>query len=128
MKQTPLFNRQFFVQNTPDALGSTDSTGDVMYLRLQGHASNPAQLLNEQHLLLGAGAVLDVIANRNGGDGMGRIAYTPGLGAAVKRGEEHMTYRFQIPERALKGTKFQVSVHGHDQVAPFRFVIEVGRR
>jgi hypothetical protein len=128
MKQSPLFRRQFFIQNTANGLPTTESGGEVLYLRLQGHAANPGQVLGEQRLFLGAGGVLDVVSERNGGDGMGRIAYTPGLFAAIKRGEEHTTYRFQIPDNASPGTKYQVTVYGHDRIAPFRFAIEVGRR
>lgn len=126
MKQGPLFRRQFFVQKPTQ--GAPEHGGDVHYLRLHGHASNPSQVLNEQRIFLGAGGMLDVVSESHGGAGIGRVAYTPGLRAAIKRGEEHITYRFEIPKTTASGTTFQVTAYGHDQVPPFRFVIEVGRR
>ena len=122
MKQGPLFRRQFFIQKpTP---GAPETGGDVYYLRLHGHAANPAQVLNEQRIFLGAGGTLDVVSDSHGGVGIGRVAYTPGLRAAIKRNDEQITYRFVVPQATTAGTTFQVTAHGHDQVPSFQFVIE----
>lgn len=126
MKQSPLFRRQFFIQKPSP--GAAESGGDVFYLRLHGHASNPAQVLNEQRIFLGAGGTLDVVSDSHGGVGIGRIAYTPGLRAAIKRCDEQITYRFVVPQTTALGTTFQVTAHGHDRLPGFRFVIEVGRQ
>jgi len=126
MKQGPLFRRQFFIQKpTP---GAPEGGGDVHYLRLHGHSSNPAQVLSEQRIFLGAGGMLDVVSESHGGEGIGRVAYTPGLRAAIKRAGEHITYRFEVPSTTASGATFQVTAYGHDRVPPFHFVIEVGRR
>jgi hypothetical protein len=127
MKQGPLFQRQFFVQRAEpgsDVLGS----GDVHYIRLHGHATNPAKVLHDQRITLGAGGMLDVVSDGHGGEGIGRVSYTPGLKAAIKRGDEQITYRFEVPSNSTPGSKFQVTAYGHDQVPPFHFVIEVGKR
>jgi hypothetical protein len=126
MKQSPLFRRQFFIQKPSP--GTTEGGGDVHYLRLHGHATNPAQVLNEQRIFLGAGGMLDVVSDAHGGVGIGRVAYTPGLRAAIKRGDEQITYRFEVPVSSASGTTFQITAYGHDRVPPFHFVIEVGRR
>jgi hypothetical protein len=75
--------------------------------------------------LVCAGGTLDVVSASHGGEGLGRIAYTPGLRAAVKRGEQ-VTYRFEVPHTVQSGTTYQVVVYGHDAVPGFRFSIEVG--
>jgi hypothetical protein len=126
MKQGPLLQRQFFIQKP--APGARDTGGDVHYIRLHGHAANPAKVLHEQRIFLGPGGTLDVVSERHGGEGIGRVAYTPGLRAAIKRGEEQFTYRFEVPSSSASGTTFQVTAYGHDQVPAFHFVIEVGRR
>jgi hypothetical protein len=126
MKQAPLFQRQFFIQKP--APGAQEAGGDVHYIRLHGHASNPAKVLHEQRIFLGAGGMLDVVSESHGGEGIGRVAYTPGLRAALKRGEDHFTYRFEVPSSCAAGTTYQVTAYGHDQVPSFHFVIEVGRR
>jgi len=128
MKQGPLFQRQFFVQRSEPGTGTTEGSGAVHYIRLHGHAMNPAKVLNEQKILLGAGGMLDVVSDRHGGEGIGRVSYTPGLKAAIKRGEDQITYRFEVPASCAPGSKFQVTAFGHDQVPPFQFVIEVGAR
>ncbi len=122
MKQGPLFQRQFFVQSAGSM--PTNDSGEVTYLRLQGNPLNPGRVLNEQRILLGAGGTLDVVSAAFGGEGLGRIAYTPGLRAALKRGE-HMTYRFEVPVGATVGTSYHVQVYGHDASPGFRFTIEV---
>jgi hypothetical protein len=126
MKQGPLFRRQFFIQKP--APGAPESGGDVHYLRLHGHAANPAQVLSEQRIFLGPGGMLDVVSESHGGAGIGRVAYTPGLRAAIKRHEEQITYRFEVPSATATGTTFQVTAYGHDRVPSFHFIIEVGRR
>jgi hypothetical protein len=124
MKQ--LFDRQFFIQKPAPGTAGSDG-GDVQYIRLHGHAQNPASVLHQQRIFLGAGGVLDVVSERHAGEGVGRIAYTPGLKAAVKRGEQ-ITYRFEVPASTPAGSTFQITAYGHDQVPPFNFVIEVGRK
>lgn len=69
-----------------------------------------------------------MVTESHGGEGLGRVAYTPGLRAAIKRGDEHVTYRFEVPHGSTNGAAFQVTAYGHDQVTPFHFVIEVGSR
>jgi hypothetical protein len=126
MKQGPLFQRQFFIQKP--APGAHEGGGDVHYIRLHGHAANPAKVLHEQRIFLGAGGMLDVVSESHGGEGIGRVAYTPGLRAAIKRGDEQITYRFEVPASSSSGTTFRITAYGHDQVPAFHFVIEVGRR
>lgn len=128
MKQAPLFRRQFFVQSSAAGVSPAESGGEVHYIRLHGHASNPAKVLHQQRIFLGAGGTLDVVTESHGGEGLGRVAYTPGLRAAIKRGDEYVTYRFEVPHGSTTGTTFQVTAYGHDQVTPFHFVIEVGSR
>jgi hypothetical protein len=127
MKQGPLFRRQFFVQKPASGAPVDEAGGDVHYLRLHGHAENPARVLADQRIFLGPGGVIDVVSESHGGEGVGRVAYTPGLRAAIKRGADQITYRFEVPRAAAQGTTFQVTAYGHDQVPPFHFVIEVGR-
>lgn len=128
MKQGPLFRRQFFIQRPAPGLPSSEAGGDVEYIRLQGHASNPATILHQQKVVLAPGGMLDVVAESRGGAGVGRVAYSPGLRAALKRGEDFLTYRFEVPPGSETGTAFQVTCYGHDAVPPFQFTIEVGRR
>ncbi len=125
MKQSPLFQRQFFVQAPTAAFRAPEVSGAVSYLRLHGNPSNPGRVLAEQKILVCAGGTLDVVSASHGGEGLGRIAYTPGLRAAVKRGEQ-VTYRFEVPHTVQSGTTYQVVVYGHDAVPGFRFSIEVG--
>ncbi len=128
MKQGPLFRRQFFIQKPAPGLPNTEAGADIEYLRLQGHTDNPGVVLNEQRIYLAPGGALDVVAESRSGVGIGRISYTPGLRAALKRGDEFLTYRFEVPDEMETGECFQVSCYGHDTVPPFRFTIEVGRR
>lgn len=128
MKQGPLFHRQFFIQKPAAGLPDSDAGGEVHYIRLHGHAANPAKVLHQQRIFLGAGGTLDVISAAHGGEGIGRVSYTPGLRAAIKRGDEQVTYRFEVPNSTASGTTFQVTAYGHDEVPPFHFVIEVGKR
>jgi hypothetical protein len=128
MKQGPLFRRQFFVQKPPTGLPVTEAGGEVHYIRLHGHSANPAKVLHDQRIFLGAGGTLDVVSESHGGEGIGRVAYSPGLRAAIKRGDEQVTYRFEVPHSTATGTTFRVTAYGHDQVPPFQFVIEVGKR
>lgn len=126
MKQAPLFRRQFFVQKPAPGLPNTEAGADIEYVRLQGHTTNPGNVLNDKKVLLAAGGTLDMVSESRGGVGVGRISYAPGLRAALKRGEEFLTYRFQVPPTATAGTSYQVTCYGHDMVAPFHFTIEVG--
>jgi hypothetical protein len=128
MKQGPLFRRQFFIQKPAAGLPSTEAGADIEYLRLQGHASNPGAVLHEQRVYLAAGGTLDMVAEARGGAGVGRISYAEGLRAALKRGEDFLTYRFEVPVTAERGTAYHVSCHGHDTVPSFHFTIEVGSR
>ncbi|MDP2272453.1 MAG: hypothetical protein Q8K32_17090 [Archangium sp.] len=120
MKPASFFSPQFFRQRTENS--ASGSNAGTEYLRLQGHAAE----LHEQRLYLVPGGTLDVIAEALGGVGLGRIAYTPGLQAALKRSETFLTYRFTAPLTAQEGECFQVNCHGHDQLPAFHFVIEVG--
>jgi hypothetical protein len=126
MKQGPLFQRQFFIQAPEAAMATTDHAGAVAYLRLHGHPANPGRVLADQRIFLSAGGTLDVVSASHGGEGLGRIAYTPGLRAAIKRGDQ-MTYRFEVPGAAVSGATYQVMVHGNDSTPSFRFTIEVGQ-
>jgi hypothetical protein len=128
MKQGPLFRRQFFIQKPAPGLPNTEAGGDIEYIRLQGHSANPAAILHEQKVRLAPGGTLDVVADSRGGAGVGRISYSPGLRAALKRGDEFLTYRFEVPPTMTAGTSFQVTCYGHDAVPPFNFTIEVGSR
>jgi hypothetical protein len=128
MKQAPLFRRQFFVQKPGDGIPNSESGSDIEYLRLQGHAENPGAVLHEQRVYLAAGGTLDMVAEARGGVGVGRISYSPGLRAALKRGEDFLTYRFEVPSEAERGETWQVTCHGHDSVPSFHFTIEVGHR
>lgn len=119
MKPASLLSPQFFRQRPEH---STSANTGTEYLRLQAHGAE----LHEQRLYLVAGGTLDVMAEARGGVGLGRIAYTPGLQASLKRGEAFLTYRFTVPLTAEEGSCFQVNCHGHDQVPAFHFVIEVG--
>ncbi|MDP1827299.1 MAG: hypothetical protein Q8L48_28755 [Archangium sp.] len=125
MKQAPLFRRQFFVQKPAPGLVLPDAGRDLEYLRLQGHSANPGEALQGQRLFLAAGGTLDLVCEAYGGAGVGRVSYAPGLRAALKRGEDFLTYRFEVPRTAGPGTSYQVSCHGHDQVPAFHFTIEV---
>lgn len=128
MKQGPLFRRQFFVQKPAPGVPESEAGGAVEYVRLQGHATNPGAILQGQKLTLAAGGTLDVVSEARSGTGIGRISYTPGLRAALKRGDEFMTYRFEVPDGAAEGSTYTVSCHGTDMVAPFQFSLTVGRR
>ena len=122
MKQAPLFRRQFFLQQglPPEVDG-----GGVEYLRIHGRTANPAEVLHRQRLLISPGGMLDVVAEAHGGAGLGRISYSAGLQAALKRGEDLLTYRFMVPKGAAPGMAFEVHCFGHDQVPAFHFTIEV---
>jgi hypothetical protein len=128
MKQTPLFKRQFFIQRPAPGLANTEEGSAVEYLRIHGNPTNPGQVLDGQHVKLAQGGVMDVVAEARGGDGLGRIAYGPGLRAGIKRGEDVFTYRFEVPQSAKDGEAFSISVWGSDMQPPFRFTIEVGRK
>lgn len=128
MKQGPLFRRQFFIQKPAPGLPNSEAGGAVEYIRLQGHASNPAAILDRQKVCLAAGGTLDVVSDSRGGAGVGRISYSPGLRAALKRGDDFLTYRFEVPASTAVGSSFQVTCFGHDAVPPFHFTIEVGTR
>lgn len=128
MKQAPLFRRQFFVQKPAPGLPNTEVGAEVEYLRLQGHTTNPGAVLHEKKVVLAAGGTLDMVSESRGGTGIGRISYAPGLRAALKRGEEFLTYRFQVPYTAKAGMTYQVTCYGHDTVPAFHFTIEVGQR
>lgn len=125
MKQGPLFNRKFFVQRAPPGVPTTEAGSSCMYIRLHGSPENPGLTLNAQRLTLAPGGVLDVLSLSHGGEGVGRVAYTPGLLAAIKRSEDHVTYRFEVPETASPGTVYQVACYGHDATPSFRFAIAV---
>jgi len=70
--------------------------------------------------------MLDVVAEARGGAGLGRVSYTDGLRAGLKRGEAVFTYRFEVPATATDGQTFVVSVWGSDVQPAFRFTIEIG--
>lgn len=128
MKQGPLFRRQFFVQRPTDRLPSTESGSEVEYLRLSGHSENPGTLLHAQRVYLAAGGTLDVVVDARGGLGLGRVSYGEGLRAAIKRGDELFTYRFEVPLNAPRGASYRVTCFGHDALPSFQFSIEVGSR
>ena len=128
MKQAPLFRRQFFVQKPAPGVPASEAGAAIEYLRLQGHASNPGAVLHGQRLFVAAGGMLDVVCEARGGAGLGRVSYAPGLRAALKRGDEYLTYRFEVPASVANGNSFQVSCHGNDGVPAFQFTIEVGGR
>lgn len=128
MKQGPLFRRQFFIQKPAFGLPTTEAGSALEYMRLHGHSANPAAVLHEQTVRLAAGGTLDVVADSRGGAGVGRISYSPGLRAALKRGEDYLTYRFEVAPETEVGTSYQVICYGHDTVPPFHFTIEVGLR
>jgi hypothetical protein len=122
MKQGPLFRRQFFMQQ---GLVAEPARAGVEYLRLHGHSTNPAEVLHQRRLLISPGGTLDVVAESRGGAGLGRISYSTGLQAALKRGDDFLTYRFMVPDHSPPGSAFEVHCFGHDQVAAFHFTIEV---
>jgi hypothetical protein len=128
MKQGPLFRRQFFVQKPAPGLPTSEIGSDVEYLRLSGHASNPGDVLHGQVLFLSPGATLDLVAEARGGLGLGRVSYGEGLRAAIKRGDELYTYRFEVPMNAPRGTTYRVTCFGHDALPSFHFSIEVGAK
>ena len=128
MKQGPLFRRQFFIQKPAPDLPNSEAGGAVEYIRLQGHTTNPGAILQGQKIVLAAGGVLDVVAESRSGSGLGRISYTPGLKAGLKRGDEYLTYRFEVPSGVGDGLTYQVSCHGTDLVPAFHFTIVVGRK
>ncbi|MFO0597214.1 MAG: hypothetical protein U0228_18010 [Myxococcaceae bacterium] len=128
MKQSPLFRRQFFIQKPGPGVPNSEVGAAVEYIRLQGHSQNPGAILQGQKIVLAAGGMIDVVADSRDGAGVGRISYTPGLRAALKRGEDFLTYRFEVPNNCSEGSSYQVSCYGTDAVAPFQFSIEVGRR
>lgn len=128
MKQAPLFRRQFFIQRPAPGLPNSEAGSGVEYVRIHGNPSNPGQVLDGQHVKLVQGGVLDVVAEARNGDGLGRIAYGPGLRAGIKRGEETFTYRFEVPATATTGDSFAVSVWGNDLQPAFRFTIDVGQK
>lgn len=127
MKQAPLFQRTFFVQR-PVGVSSSDGTADIEYTRLHGNPTNPGRVLSGQRLYLAPGGTLDVLSDAFGGEGMGRVAYTPGLKAAIKRGEAQHTYRFELPVEAQTGTTYHIAFAGHDRIPAFTFTLECGRR
>jgi hypothetical protein len=128
MKQGPLFRRQFFIQQPGPDVPNSEAGGSIFYIRLHGNPQNPGHVLAGQRVFLSPGGMLDVVSEPWGGQGLGRVAYGPGLKAAVKRLEDTMTYRFEVPEDASHGTTYTVSAWGHDALPAFRFVIEVGTR
>jgi hypothetical protein len=128
MKQGPLFRRPFFLQKPTDALPETEAGAFVEYLRLSGHAENPGAVLHGQRLFLAPGATMDLVAEARGGLGLGRVSYGEGLRAAIKRGEDLYTYRFEVPVNAPRGTTYRVTCFGHDALPSFQFAIEVGAR
>lgn len=85
-------------------------------------------MLHGQRLFLAPGGTLDMVAESRGGIGVGRISYGEGLRAAIKRGEDFYTYRFEVPVNAETGTSFRVTCFGHDAMPSFQFTIEVGHR
>jgi hypothetical protein len=125
MKQGPLFRRQFFSQKPTEPPGAPENGAGSEYVRLHGHASNPGAVLHRAQIKLAPGGVLDVIADSRGGVGLGRLSYSPGLGAALKRGEEFLTYRFALAADAPLGMRYEVICYGHDSVPPFQFEIMV---
>lgn len=128
MKQAPLFRRQFFIQRPAPDVANTEAGAAIEYVRIHGNPANPGQVLNGQRVRLTQGGMLDVVAEARNGDGLGRVAYGPGLRAGLKRGEEVYTYRFEVPSGAAEGDSYSVSVWGSDMQPAFRFTIEVGKR
>ncbi len=123
MKQSPLFQRQFFVQKAVGLSGTP--SGAAEYLRIHGTPSNPGRTLDGQRVKLVRGGFVDVVAEARGGIGLGRISYDPGLKASLKRSEDTFTYRFEAPRDATHGTVYQVAVWGSAEQPAFRFSIEV---
>lgn len=113
MKQRPLLRRP----PLQDSVAAEEAAPE--YLRLEARDG-----LDGTHLFLAPGAVLDVCAEPHGGLGLGRIAYSPGLKAALKKGPS-FTYRFTLPAQARRGDSFSVTAWGHDRLAQLRFVLEV---
>lgn len=128
MKQGPLFRRQFFIQKPAPGVPETEVGADVEYVRLQGHATNPGAILQGQKLTLAPGGMIDVVSESHAGSGVGRISYTPGLRASLKRGDEYLTYRFELPADAAEGSSYTVTCHGTDLVAAFQFTLLSGKR
>jgi hypothetical protein len=128
MKQAPLYRRQFFAQRPAPGVRSSEAGSETEYLRLQGHPENPGAVLHGQRVLLGPGGTLDLVAEARGGLGVGRLSYGDGLRAALKRGEDFYTYRFEVPLNAARGTTYRVTCFGHDALPAFQFTIEVGAR
>jgi hypothetical protein len=128
MKQAPLFRRQFFIQRPGPGVESSEAGGAVEYVRIHGNPSNPGQVLNGQRVKLTQGGMIDVVSDSRGGEGLGRIAYGPGLRAGLKRGDETFTYRFEVPGSATEGDTYAISIWGTDVQPAFRFTIEVGRK
>lgn len=125
MKQHPSFRRQSFTQRADAGVAAAEADCECMYLRLSG---SPGEVLDQQRVRLSAGGMLDLVADANEGTGIGRVAYSPGLRAALKRRAGRFTYRFEVPETAAPGSFYVVTVHGTDRSAAFRFAIEVGSR
>jgi len=125
MKQAPLFQRKFFVQNSAGLAHPEQVKGAAEYVRVHGNPSNPARTLDGQRVKLARGGMIDVVADARGGLGLGRITYGPGLRAGVKRGDEQFTYRFEVPRAAETGEHFEVAVWGSAEQPAFRFTIEV---
>jgi hypothetical protein len=128
MKQGPLFRRQFFIQKPAAGVPDTEKGSMVEYVRLQGHTTNPGAILQGQKVTLAPGGMIDVVSESHSGSGVGRISYTPGLRASLKRGDEYLTYRFELPTEATEGSSYTVTCHGTDLVAAFQFSLIAGRR
>ena len=128
MKQAPLFRRRFFAQTPLTPVPSAALSTRVEYLRLQGHAVNPGALLSGQTVFLTPGGVLDLVVTPYGGAGLGRLSYPPRLSVGIKRGDEELTYRFQLPRVAVLGERFVVHCYGHDGLPAFAFSLEIGAR
>jgi hypothetical protein len=125
MKQAPLFQRKFFVQNSAGLAHLEQAKGAAEYLRVHGDPSNPARTLDGRRVKLARGGMIDVVADARGGVGLGRISYGTGLRAGVKRGDDQFTYRFEVPPAAEGGAHFEVAVWGSAEQPAFRFTIEV---
>ncbi len=96
---------------------------EVVYLRFNAAPENQATVLSGKTVKVSKGGIVDIVSWFD----LGRVDRSPGIFGQSKRDNGVTTYRFSVPENAIRNMTYMLCFEGFPgEVPPFTFKVQVG--